>query len=43
MKYTIYFVEDDENVNQLIEATLISGGFNGKKKRCAFTYIIPLG
>ena len=28
MKYTIYFVEDDENVNQLIEATLISGGFN---------------
>ena len=28
MKRTIYFVEDDENVNQLIEATLISGGFN---------------
>ena len=28
MKYTVYFVEDDENVNQLIEATLISGGFN---------------
>jgi two-component system alkaline phosphatase synthesis response regulator PhoP len=28
MKYTIYFVEDDENVNQLIEATLINGGFN---------------
>lgn len=27
MKSTIYFVEDDENVNQLIEATLISGGF----------------
>ena len=27
MKHTIYFVEDDENVNQLIEATLISGGF----------------
>ena len=28
MKRTIYFVEDYENVNQLIEATLISGGFN---------------
>lgn len=28
MKYTVYFVEDDENVNQLIEATLLSGGFN---------------
>ena len=28
MKYTVYFVEDDENVNQLIEAILISGGFN---------------
>ena len=27
MKYTVYFVEDDENVNQLIEATLISGVF----------------
>lgn len=27
MQHTIYFVEDDENVNQLIEATLISGGF----------------
>ena len=35
MKYTIYFVEDDENVNQLIEATLISGGFN------AFGFVDP--
>ena len=35
MKYNIYFVEDDENVNQLIEATLISGGFN------AFGFLDP--
>ena len=35
MKYTIYFIEDDENVNQLIEATLISGGFN------AFGFLDP--
>ena len=35
MKYTVYFVEDDENVNQLIEATLISGGFN------AFGFLDP--
>lgn len=36
MKYNIYFVEDDENVNQLIEATLLNGGFN------AFGFLDPL-
>jgi DNA-binding response OmpR family regulator len=35
MKYNVYFVEDDENVNQLIEATLLSGGFN------AFGFLDP--